>query len=88
MTESDIQSNNTPGLESPGAVATESKRLLARRRFLTNGAAAGVGTIIVTFHHKRASAAGKGIMTSSVVMPVRVQGLPGQAMQIADFKKH
>ena len=54
-------------------VAAEDKRTAARRRFLIQ-TTAGSGILILTFHHQRAMAGAKKIMTSSAATCASLQG--------------
>ena len=67
--------NTISEVESRGDCDTaESRRNAARRRFLTGSAAAGTGTLIVTFHHRRALAGAKTVMASSVAVSAHRTG--------------
>jgi hypothetical protein len=64
----------------------EGKRTAARRRFLKGSAAAGTGIFVVTFHHQRAIAGSKKIMTSSAATCLSLHGTPGKTTTVKDKK--
>lgn len=77
--------NDEATKKSPGDTdAVEGKRAAARRRFLRGSAAAGTGIFIVTYHHQRAIAGSKKIMTSSAATCASLGGTPGKTTTVTD----
>ena len=80
MDNSEQDEMRVPETPASGQISIDAKRAAARRRFLTRGAAAGSGALIVTLYHQRANAA--TIMTSSPEVCLSMHGTVQGSRQV------
>jgi|ERR1041385_6477921 len=84
MSEKDQQDSSpgTPPAERPDAA--EEKRLEARRRFVSRGAAGSGAVVLTLYHSKGAVAKAKKVNLSSAEACQSLGGVPGKTVKVKD----